>query len=86
MRGTPEIQAGMSPDAVYVPTPPLCQANTSGVLFVVDADERGAKKIDVEFGQVVGNYVEVRRGLKPGDRVIVNDMSQYEVYPAIKLN
>jgi multidrug efflux pump subunit AcrA (membrane-fusion protein) len=41
--------------------------------------------VKVQLGQVVGNYVEVRHGLKPGDRVIISDMSAQTTYPRIDL-
>jgi hypothetical protein len=37
------------------------------------------------FGQSAGNFLEVHRGVKPGDSVIVSDMSAYDSYPRINL-
>jgi HlyD family secretion protein len=83
--GDPQIQAGLSKDMIYIKTPTLCTPNTECPLFVADADERSATLVRVQLGQIVGNYMEVRHGLKPGDRVIVSDMSAWTPYPRIDL-
>ena len=83
--GDPQIQAGLAKDAIYIQTPALCAPNTEGAVFVADAAERSATLVTVQFGQIAGNYVEVRRGLRPGDRVIVSDMSAWTDHPLIDL-
>jgi hypothetical protein len=56
------------------------------MLFVVDGDEQGATQIQARFGETVGDSVKVESGIKPGDRVIVSDMSAYSLYPRIELH
>jgi hypothetical protein len=70
---------------VYIEKPALSAPNTECALFVADADERSATLVKVQLGQIAGNYMEVRHGLKPGDRVIVSDMSAWTPYPRIDL-
>ena len=40
----------------------------------------------VTFGVQSVNTIEVKEGLKVGDRVILSDMSQFDQYDRIKLN
>jgi multidrug efflux pump subunit AcrA (membrane-fusion protein) len=84
-QGDPNIQAGLSKEMIYVKRPAMCVPRTECALFVAAADERSAILVKVQLGQVVGNYVEVRHGLKPGDRVIISDMSAQTTYPRIDL-
>jgi hypothetical protein len=77
-QGDLQTSAGSLKDVIYVQRPFLCVPNTDSVLFRVDPDERGATPVTVHFGQVADKYVEVQRGLKPGDRVILSDMSAYQ--------
>jgi hypothetical protein len=81
-RGDLELSTGSLKDAVYVEKPALCTCapNTEGILFVLGADERSATQVKTLFGQSAGSFVEVKRGVKPGDRIIVSDMSQYDLY------
>jgi multidrug efflux pump subunit AcrA (membrane-fusion protein) len=86
-RGDLQLPTGWLKDAIYVEKPALCACapNTEGTLFVLDADGRNATQVKAHFGQSAGNFVEVQRGVKPGDRVIVSDMSAYDSYRRIEL-
>jgi multidrug efflux pump subunit AcrA (membrane-fusion protein) len=86
-RGDIQVPTGWLKDVVYIEKPALCACapNTEGALFVLNADERSATQLEAHFGQAAGNYVEVQRGIKPGDRVIASDMSAYEVFPRVEL-
>jgi multidrug efflux pump subunit AcrA (membrane-fusion protein) len=86
-RGDLQLSTGWLRDAIYVEKPALCACapNTEGTLFVLDADGRSAMQVKTLFGQSAGNFLEVQRGIKPGDRVIVSDMSAYDSYPKVDL-
>jgi|ERR1035438_6865867 multidrug efflux pump subunit AcrA (membrane-fusion protein) len=86
-RGDLQLPTGWLKDAIYVEKPALCACtpNTEGTLFVLDADGRSATQVKAHFGQSAGNFVEVQHGVKPGDRVIVSDMSAYDSYRRIDL-
>ena len=49
-------------------------------------DGKYANKVKVTFGRSSVNTIEVKDGLKVGDRVILSDMSAYDDYDRIKLN
>ncbi|MBV9613213.1 MAG: RND transporter, partial [Acidobacteriaceae bacterium] len=51
-----------------------------------DPDGKGATRVNVKLGRASVNTIEVKDGLKVGDRVILSDMSQYDSYQRIRLN
>ena len=53
-------------------------------LFVRDGDGQLVKR-KVQLGDSNFEYVEVVSGLKPGDQVVVSDMSQYKNKNKLKL-
>ena len=54
-------------------------------LFVCDSDKEIVKR-KVQLGDSNFEFVEVISGLKPGDQVVVSDMSQYKNKNKLKLN
>jgi HlyD family secretion protein len=40
----------------------------------------------VDLGRSSVNTIEIVKGLKPGDRVILSDMSQWDSHDRVKLN
>ena len=86
-RGDLQLATGWLRDVIYIERPALraCGPNTEWTLFVLDADGRSATKVKAYFGQSADNFVEVQRGLKAGDRVIVTDMATYHEYRNIDL-
>jgi multidrug efflux pump subunit AcrA (membrane-fusion protein) len=55
------------------------------MLFYLDPDGHTAKKVPVQFGAASVNLIEIKSGLRPGDKVILSDMSQYEGVAVIVL-
>lgn len=53
-------------------------------LFVLDGDDRAVRR-KVQLGDSNFEYVEVVSGLRPGDRVIVSDMSGYKNKKKVKV-
>jgi HlyD family secretion protein len=73
-------------DVVYVGRPVFGQENSTVQLFKIDPDGKYANKVKVTFGRSSVSNIEVKEGLKVGDRVILSDMSAYDNYDRIKLN
>ena len=80
------IQLEKLDDVLYVGRPVFGQQDATVQLFKLDADGKYASKVKVTFGRSAVNTIEVKEGLKVGDRVILSDMSQYDNYDRIKLN
>ena len=80
------VQLEKLDDVVYVGRPVFGQQDSTVQLFKIEPDGKYANKVKVTFGRSSVNTIEVKDGLKVGDRVILSDMSAYDNYDRIKLN
>jgi HlyD family secretion protein len=82
--GTIEIER--LDDIVYVGRPAFGQEQgTVGLFKLVDGGKR-AVRVQVKLGRSSVNTVEVLQGLRPGDRVILSDMSAWDNFDRVRLN
>jgi HlyD family secretion protein len=81
--GTIEIER--LENIVYVGRPTSAAADSSIGIFVVDGAGGGATRRRVKLGRSSVNTVEVIEGLRPGEEVILSDMSQYENSDRVRL-
>jgi len=84
VEGTIEIED--LKDVVYMGRPAFGQPNSKIGIFKLDEDGNGATRVQVELGRSSVNTVEVVEGLKPGDRVVLSDMSTWDAFNRIRLN
>ncbi|MBZ5617939.1 MAG: HlyD family efflux transporter periplasmic adaptor subunit [Acidobacteriia bacterium] len=80
------IQLEKLDDVVFVGRPVFGQENSTVQLFKIEPEGKYANKVKVTFGRSSVNTIEVKEGLKVGERVILSDMSAYDNYDRIKLN
>ena len=73
-------------DVIYVGRPAFGQERSTVGLFRLTETGNDAVRIPVQLGRSSVNTVEVLRGLQPGDRVILSDMSQWDSHERIHLN
>jgi hypothetical protein len=71
-------------DVIYVGRPAFGQENSTVTIFKVQPDGE-AVATKVKLGRASVNTIEVLDGLKPGDQVILSDMSQYDSYDRVQL-
>ena len=100
VRFTEELPSGARPDlsvdgtivlekleeVVYVGLPVQAQANSHVSLFKLTEDGKGAERVKARLGSASVNTVEIQEGLKPGDQVILSDMSAHDGVDIIRLN
>jgi HlyD family secretion protein len=80
------IQLEKLDDVVFIGRPVFGQQDSTVQLFKVEPDGKYASKVKVTFGRSSVNTIEVKDGLKVGDKAILSDMSAYDSYDRIKLN
>ncbi len=72
-------------NVIYVGRPTFGQANQRISLFKVEPNGEYADRVQVQLGASSVNEIQIKSGLKPGDVVILSDMSQWDDYDRIKL-
>ena len=82
--GTIDIQR--LADVVYVGRPAFGQQNATVGLFRLAADRHYADRVNVKLGRSSVNLIEILDGLKPGDVVILSDMSRWDAVERVRVN
>ncbi|MBZ5522365.1 MAG: HlyD family efflux transporter periplasmic adaptor subunit [Acidobacteriia bacterium] len=72
-------------DVMYMARPAFGQEKSTISIFRMDPDEKTAVRTQVEIGRGSVATVEILRGLKVGDKVIVSDMSRWDNTDKIRL-
>ena len=72
-------------NVLYTGRPAFGQEKSVVGMFKFDPDGKTASRVQVEMGRSSVQAVEIIRGLKEGDRVILSDMSRYDGVDHIRL-
>ncbi len=72
-------------DVIFVGRPAFGQELSTVGIFKL-SDDGYAQRTQVQLGRSSVNTIEVIRGLVPGDKVILSDMSQWDANERVKLN
>ncbi len=72
-------------NVIYVGRPAFGQEESTITLFKLDANGE-AHRTKVVLGRSSSSQIEILEGLKPGDQVILSDMSSYDQVDRVKLN
>jgi len=73
-------------DVLFVGRPVNGQADSKIGIFKLVDDGAEAVRVNVVLGRSSVNTIEIRDGLKVGDKVILSDMSQWDNFDRIKLH
>jgi beta-lactamase regulating signal transducer with metallopeptidase domain len=82
------IVVGKLQDVLYVGRPIHAKSGAQRIvlpIFKIIDNGKEAEQLHVEFGRVSVSTIQVLSGLKPGDTVILTDMSPYEKYPRVEI-
>ncbi|HEX7251970.1 MAG TPA: RND transporter, partial [Thermoanaerobaculia bacterium] len=72
-------------DVVSVGRPAFGQEDSQITLFRLDEGGDEARRVKVKLGKSSVNTVQVLEGIKPGDRVILSDMSAWDAFDRVRL-
>lgn len=73
-------------DVIFVQRPAFGQERTTVQIFKLEPDGVFAMRSAVQLGRSSVNTIEILKGLQPGDRVILSDMTPWGENERIKLN
>ena len=92
----PGVQVGDSADAfieygrientLFMERGGFEKADADAVVFRVDPDGKHAARVGVRFGAIASEMIEIKSGLREGDKVIVTDMSRWVDHERIRLD
>jgi HlyD family secretion protein len=71
---------------IYVGRPAFGQERSTVGIFKLDPDGNYATRTQVQLGRSSVNTIEIVSGLRPGDRVVLSDMTQWDSNERIRLN
>ena len=72
-------------DVLYVGRPVHGQSDSTIGLFKIVEDGSEGLRVSVKLGKSSVNAVEIRQGLKVGDKVILSDMSAWDAFDRVRL-
>lgn len=72
-------------DVVYVGRPAFGQEHSTVGLFRLEPDGT-AVRVQVRLGRSSVNTIEILEGLKPGDQVVLSDMSAWDAFERVRLH
>lgn len=72
-------------DVIYVGRPAFGQEKSQITLFRLTPSGDEAERVKVRLGKSSVNTVEILEGLKPGDKVILSDMSAWDAFDRVRL-
>jgi multidrug efflux pump subunit AcrA (membrane-fusion protein) len=81
--GTIEIER--LKNVVFMGRPAYGQAGSTVGIFRLTPDGKYAERVNVKLGVSSVNTIEVKDGLKPGDVVIISDMSAWDAQSRVRL-
>ena len=81
--GTIELE--LLNNVVYMSRPALGQENSAITIFKLTPDGSEAIRTPVKLGKAAVTTIVVTDGLKPGDQVILSDMTQYDSYDRVRI-
>ena len=80
------IEYGRIESTAYMVWGTSMKENSAGVVFRMEPDGKHAARVNVHFGEMAAELIQITNGLKLGDKVIVSDMTKYNGYPRIKID
>ena len=72
------IQVGQLDNVLFIGRPLGGKEDSTGSLFKLDPDGKGATRVQVEFGKSSVNTIQILDGLSEGDRAILSDTSNLD--------
>ena len=80
------IEYGKIENTLFMERGGFDQANADAVTFRVDPDGKHVTRVNVRFGAIASEMIEIKSGLREGDKVIVTDMSRFVDCERVRLD
>lgn len=80
------IEIAKIPDTLFVKRPMFASSFNQSNVYLLDNEGKYANKHNVKFGHMSTQYIQIERGLKEGESIIVSDTSSWEQHQQIRIN
>lgn len=80
------IEYGRIESTAYMVWGEFMKENSEGVVFKMDPDGKHATRVNVHFGEIAAELIQIKDGLRLGDKVIVSDLTKYNGFPRIRID
>lgn len=80
------IEMERLPNVLYVGRPANADAGRAIELYRLERDGRGAQRVRVQVGAISANTIQIRNGLRAGDKVIVSELGAAEGAARVRLH
>ncbi|MDT0596308.1 efflux RND transporter periplasmic adaptor subunit [Glaciecola petra] len=80
------IQIAKIPNALFIQRPMFAKSYGESYVYLVNESGKHASKHKVTFGQASNNFIEIKSGLAKDQKVIVSDVSAWEMHQQIRIN
>jgi hypothetical protein len=79
------IEYGRIENTTYIVWGSFMKENTEGDVFRVDPDGKHAVRVHVHFGPRASELIQIKEGLRLGDKIIIADMTRYASYARLRI-
>lgn len=73
-------------NTLYVKRPMFAKNNSEAQVFVLDESSQYVVKRTIEYGQTSNQFIEIKSGLKPGERIVVSDVTTWQEHQKVSIN
>lgn len=73
-------------NTLYVKRPMFAKNDTTSKVYVLDQASQYAVKRDITYGQTSNQFIEIKSGLKPGDSIVVSDVTAWQTHQKVSIN
>lgn len=79
------VVSNIIPDALTINVPQKAQANSEATLFKLNPNTQLATPINIEFGTLSDNQIQLLSGATVGEQLIISDLSKWQHLATIKI-
>jgi len=73
-------------NTLYVKRPMFAKNDSKGHVFVLDESAQYVVKRAIEYGQTSNQFIQIKSGLKPGDSIVVSDVTTWQEHQKVSIN
>ena len=73
-------------NTLYVKRPMFAKSGSQAKVFVLDDSSQYVVQRDISYGQTSNQFIEIKSGLKPGERIVISDVTAWQAHQKVSIN